>query len=153
MKIQIGEKESIVSEEPKPVEFWTPLKIEEINEIYDREKNDDLKIAMKLNQTDLESASEVADSENETLIQEIINPTPGYVIDDDINIDTQFSFKNSDLDTSFALFNNTLKSKLDNIRDSARNKIRSVNFPPAAVEDIPDDHLYPISQIKTRYTK
>ena len=69
---------------------------------------------MKLNQTDLESASEVGDSENETLIQEIINPTPGYVIDDDINIDTQFSFKNSDLDISFALFNNTLKSKLDN---------------------------------------
>ena len=103
---------------------------------------------MKLNQTDLESASEVADSENETLIQEIINPTPGLVVDDDINIDTQFSFKNSDLDTSFAL-SNTLKLKLDNILDSARNKISSVNFPPAAVEDIPNDPLYPISQIKT----
>ena len=148
MKIQLGEEESIVSEEPKPVEFSTPLKIEEINEIYDREKTDYLKIAMKLNQTDLESASEVADSENETLIQEIINPTPGLVVDDDINIDTQFSFKNSDLDTSFAL-SNTLKSKLDNILDSARNKISSVNFPPAAVEDIPNDPLYPISQIKT----
>ena len=83
MKIQLGEEESIVSEEPKPVEFSTPLKIEEINEIYDREKTDYLKIAMKLNQTDLESASEVADSENETLIQEIINPTPGLVINDD----------------------------------------------------------------------
>ena len=83
MKIQLGEEESIVSEEPKPVEFSTPLKIEEINEIYDREKTDYLKIAMKLNQTDLESASEVADSENETLIQEIINPTPGLVVNDD----------------------------------------------------------------------
>ena len=92
MKIQLGEEESIVSEEPKPVEFLTPLKIEEINEIYDREKTDYLKIAMKLNQTDLESVSEVADFENETLIQEIINPTPGLVVDDDINIDTQFSF-------------------------------------------------------------
>ena len=88
---------------------------------------------MKLNQTDLESASEVADSENETLIQEIINPTPSLAVDDDINIDTQFNFKNSDLDTSFAL-SNTLKSKLDNILGSARNKISSVNFPPAAVE-------------------
>ena len=103
---------------------------------------------MKLNQTDLESASEVADSENETLIQEIINPTPGLVVDDDINIDTQFSFKNSDLNTTFTL-SNTLKSKLDNILDSARNKISSVNFPPTAVEDIPNDPLYPISQIKT----
>ena len=31
MKIQLGEEESIVSEEPKPVEFSTPLEIEEIN--------------------------------------------------------------------------------------------------------------------------
>ena len=75
IKIQLGEKESIFNEEPKPVEFSTPLKIEEVNEIYDREKTDYLKIAMKLNQTELESVSEVADSEIETLIQEIINPT------------------------------------------------------------------------------
>ena len=122
VKIQLGEEESIVSEEPKPVEFSTPLKLEEINEIYDREKTDYSKIAMKLNQTDLELASEVADSENETLIQEITNPIPGLVVGNDINIDMQFSFKNSDLDTSFAL-SNTLKSKLDNILDSARNKI------------------------------
>ena len=76
MKIQLGEEETIVPEKPKPVEFSTPLKIEETNEIYDREKTDYLKIAMKLNQTDLESASEVADSENKTLIQEIIKPIP-----------------------------------------------------------------------------
>ena len=38
---------------------------------------------MKLNKSDLKSASEVADSENETLIQEIINPTPGLVVNDD----------------------------------------------------------------------
>ena len=91
---------------------------------------------MKLNQTDLESVSEVADSENDILVQEIINATPGLVVDNDINIDMQFSFKNSDLDISFAL-SNTLKSKLDNMLDSARNKISSVNFPPAAVENIP----------------
>ena len=53
MKIQLGEEESVIPEEPKPIEFSTPLKIEEINEIYDREKtviyNNYLKIAMKLN--------------------------------------------------------------------------------------------------------
>ena len=48
---------------------------------------------MKLNQTELESATEVVDSENETLIQEIINPTPGLIVDDDISINTQFNFK------------------------------------------------------------
>ena len=55
---------------------------------------------MPWNLTKLESGSEVADSENETLIQEIINPTPGLVVDDDINVDTQFSFQKSDLDTA-----------------------------------------------------
>ena len=34
---------------------------------------------MKLNQIDLETASEVANSENEALIEEIINPTPGLL--------------------------------------------------------------------------
>ena len=53
MKIQLGEEETIIFEETKPVEFSSPIKIEEINEIYDREKTDYLKIAMKLNQTDL----------------------------------------------------------------------------------------------------
>ena len=89
MQIQLGEEESVISEEPKPTEFSTPLKIEEINEIYIREKTDYLKISMTLNQIELESASEVADSENEALIQEIINPTPGLVVDDDdVSIDT-----------------------------------------------------------------
>ena len=128
MQIQLGEEESVITEEPKPIEFSTPLKIEEINKIYDSEKTDYLKIAMKLNQTELESASEVADSENDTLIQEIINPTPGLIVDDDISVDAQFSFKNSDLDTSFSL-SNSLKARLDDILDDARNKVSSVEFP------------------------
>ena len=138
MQIQLGEEESEIKHEPKPVEFWTPLKIEEINEIYDREKGDFLKIAMKLNQIDLESASEVADSENEALIQETINPPPGLVVDDDINVDTQFSFQNSDLDTSFTL-SNTLKVRLDDILEDARKKVSSLNFPGEATENIPND--------------
>ena len=148
MQIQIGEEESEIEHEAKPVEFSTPLKIEEINEIYDREKGDFLKIAMKLNQIDLESASEVADSENKALIQEIINPTSGLVVDDDINVDTQFSFQNSDLDTSFTL-PNTLKVRLDDILEGARKNVSSLKFPGEAIENIPNDPLCPLSQIKT----
>ena len=114
MQIQLGE-ESVIPEELKTIEFSTHLKIEDINE------TDYLKIAMKLNQIELESASEVADSENETLIQEIINPTPGLVVDDDIRIDIQLSFKNSELDTSFTL-SNTLKARLDATLDDPRSK-------------------------------
>ena len=71
-----NDEENEIEHESKLTEFSTPLKIEEIDEIYDRQKSDFLKIAMKLNQIDFESAIEVADSENEALIQEIINPTP-----------------------------------------------------------------------------
>ena len=102
---------------------------------------------MKLNQIDLESVSEVADSENEALIQKIINPTPGFVVDDDINVDTQLSFRNSDLDTSFTL-SNTLKVRLDDILEDARKKVSSLNFPGEATENIPNNPLYPLSQIK-----
>ena len=62
------------------------------------------------------------------MIQEIINPTPGLVVDHDINVDTQFSFQNSDLYTSFTL-SNTLKVRLDNILEDARKKVSSLNFP------------------------
>ena len=103
---------------------------------------------MKLNAIDLESAIEVADSENETLIQEIVNPTPGLTVDDDVIVDTQFSFANSDLDTSFTL-SNPLKARLDDILNNARYKISSVNFPSDPIEKIRNDTLYPHSQIKT----
>ena len=112
MKRQL--RELRIEHKPKPIEFSTTLKIEKIDEIYDREKSNFLKIAIKHNQIDLESACEVVDSENEALIKEIINPTPGLVVDDDISVDTQFSFKNSDLDTSFTL-SDTLKIRLDDI--------------------------------------
>ena len=48
---------------------------------------------MKINQINLESTAEVADSENEMLFDEIINPTPDQIVDDDININTHSIFK------------------------------------------------------------
>ena len=118
MKIRRREEEEEIIE-PKPIEFSTPLKIEEINEIYDRQKEDYLRSALKLNETDLEVAAEVADAENEELYEEITNPTPGLVVDDDdINVDTQFDFQNSDLDTSFRL-SDTLQKRTDDIVKNA----------------------------------
>ena len=38
IQIQLGTEESEIEHEPKPVEFSTPLKIEEINEFYDDKK-------------------------------------------------------------------------------------------------------------------
>ena len=74
---------------------------------------------MKINQINLESTAEVADSENEMLFDEIIKPD--QIADDNININTQLNFKNSDLDTSSRL-NDILKARLDEILQNAREK-------------------------------
>ena len=90
----------------------------------------------------------MTDADSEALIDEIINPTPGLVVDDALNVDTQIDFQNSDLDTSFTL-SNTLQERLEGILEKARNKVTSLKFPGETTVDIPNDSLYPHSQIKT----
>ena len=108
-----------------------------------------LRTALKLNENDLEVAAVVADAENKTLYEKIINPTPGLVVgDDDKNDDTQFDFQNSDLDTSYRL-SDTLQEKIDDILENAREKVTSLKFPGEPTENIPNDPLYPLSQIET----
>ena len=96
----------------------------------------------------MEVAAEVADAENEVLYKEIINPTPGLVVDYDINVDTQFDFQNSDLDTSFRL-SDTLQERIDDILENAREKVNFLKFPGKSTENIPNDPLYPLCQIET----
>ena len=72
------------------------------------------------------------------LFDEIISPTPDQIVDDYINIKTQFDFQNSDSDTSFRL-NDSLKARLNEILQNSREKISSVKYPPEPVEDIPND--------------
>ena len=146
MKIQLGEEESEAeSEYFIPKKFSTPLNKKEVAEMYDRQMDDYLKIAMKLNQTNLESTIEVADSENEALIDEIINPTPGLIVDDNVTLSQSFD---SDLDKSYTL-SDTLNTRLDDILENVKLKISSLSYPPEPVEDIPNDPLYPLSQIST----
>ena len=82
------------------------------------------------------------------LFEEIVNPIPGYIIDDKINVDTKFDFQNSDLDTSFKL-SNSLKNKLDDLLEKARLKVSNLQFPGEASVDIPNDVSYSDSKIAT----
>ena len=143
MQIQLGE-EPEMSE--KPMQTSTPLTEKDIKAFHDKEKMDYLKKAMKLNTVELESAAEVADSENEKLFQEIINPTPGLTLDDEINIDEQFNYRD-DVDQDYSL-PNSLRSRLDDILHEAREKISSVAFPPTTIEEIPNS-IFPPSEITT----
>ena len=143
MQIQLGEEPEISQE---PIQASTPLTEKDIREIHDKEKTDYLKTALKLNAVDLESAAEVADSENEKLFQEIINPTPGLTSYDEIDIDRQLSFR-SDSDLDYSLLD-PLKSRLDNILQDAREKMNSVTFSPKVIKEIPNNS-YPLSEITT----
>ena len=68
------------------------------------------------------------------------------MLDDKIDIDKQFSFRNnSDLDYSLP---DPLKSRLGDILHNAREKINSVNFSPKVIEKIPNN-TYPRSEITT----
>ena len=124
----------------------TPLK--RLEEFYENEKETFLKTALTINQTDLETATDAAGTDNEELFEEIINPTSGYVIDDKVNVDTQFDFQNSDLDTSFKL-SNTLQNKLDDLLEKARLRVSNLQFPGEATVDIPNDASYSDSKIAT----
>ena len=143
LKIQRGEEN--IETEPEPTEFSTPLKKEEIEEIYDEQKENILQTALTINQTDLEAATGIADGYSEALIQEIVNPTPGLVVDDAGNVDTQPQLDFQKSDTSFIL-SNTLQERIDDILEKARNKVSSVKFPGEATDEIPNN---PLSQIKT----
>ena len=117
MKIQREEEE--IETKPEPIQFSTPLKKEEIEEIYDEQKERFLQTALTINQTGLEIATGIADANSEALIEEIVNSTSGLVVDDVVNLDTQLDFQNSD--TNFIL-SNTLQERIDNILEKARNK-------------------------------
>ena len=147
MKIQLEEEESeSESEYFIPKIFFTPLSKKEVAEMYDRQMNDYLKIAMKLNQTNLESTIEVADSENEALIDEIINPRPGSNVDHNVTLSQSFD---SNLDKSYTL-SDTLNTRLHHILENVKLKINLLSYPPEPIEDIPNDPLYPLSQISTK---
>ena len=146
MKIQKGEEDKEIETKPKPINTSTPLK--RLEEFYETEKETFLKTALTINQTDLETATDAADADSEVLFEEIINPTSGYVIDDKVNVDTQFDFQNSDLDTSFKL-SNTLQNKLDDLLEKARLRVSNLQFPGEATVDIPNDASYSDSKIAT----
>ena len=136
MENQLGQEPEQLED---PLQASTPLTEKEVRAFHDKEKTDYLKKKLKLNAVDLESAAEVADSENEKFFQEIINPTPGLTLDNQMNVDEQFSFRD-DPDQDYTL-PSPLKTRLDNILQETMEKISSVTFPSPEIEEIPNNTL------------
>ena len=144
MEIQLGVEPEQLNE---PIQASAPLTEKEIRAFHDKEKIYYLKKTLKLNAVDLKSAAEVADSENEKLFQEIINPTPGLTLDDQMNVDEQFSYRD-DPNQDYTL-PSPLKTRLEDILQEAREKVDSIAFLSPAIEEIPNN-TYPPSEITTK---
>ena len=57
---------------------------------YDDAKKDYLKTAMTINITDLDAEVENADKKKEKIISDVIDPTSGLFVDDQLNLEDQF---------------------------------------------------------------
>ena len=91
LKIEKGEE--IEGELIEPVESSTPLKTEKIEDIYNQEKEDFLKVVTIINKTDLETGVGMAEDSNQAVIEEIINPNPRLIVHDTVNVDSQLDLK------------------------------------------------------------
>ena len=92
---------------PKTFSSSTPLKTKEINKIY-------LQTAITINTTDLDTAVENAEESNKEVINDIIVPTPGLIVDDTSNLDKQFEYNSNDLERTFDL-SKQVQERLDNL--------------------------------------
>ena len=132
----------------KPIESSAPLKTEEIENIYNQEKEDFLKTKITINKTDLETAAEMAENSNKAAIDKIVNRSPGLIVHNIVNIDSQLDFEKNNWDTTFRL-SNTLQERLDHILEQARKKVSSLSFPGEIIDEIPNDPLATEKSIET----
>ena len=98
----------------KPLFSSTPLKTKEINKIYDEVKEKFLQTAITIKKTDLDVAVENAEESNKEVINDIIDPTPGLIVDDTLNLDKQFEYNSNDLERTFDL-SNQVQERLDKL--------------------------------------
>ena len=93
------------------------LSEKQIKETYDNAKEDYLKTAIKINKTDLDVAFENADEKNEKIISDVIDPTPGLFVNDQLNLEDHFKYKSNVIERSFNVAKQ-LQQRLDNILET-----------------------------------
>ena len=130
---------------PPPRGLSTPLKPKEISKTYDEEKENYLQNSITTNKTDLDAAIENVEESNKSVIYDIVDPTPGLIVDDKINLDKhfKFKFKSKDLEREFDL-SDQIQDRLNNILELMKENTQP--FPnelmvEKLIEVIPNDPL------------
>ena len=97
---------------------------------------------MTINKSDLHATSENADEKNWKIISDLINPTPGFFVDDQLNLEDQFKYKSNDIERNFAL-TNQIQQRLDNELDMMikNNRLPAEIIMQKPIEQIPNTPL------------
>ena len=90
----------------------------------------------------------MAENSNKAAIDKIVNRSPGLILHNIVNIDSQLDFEKNNWDTTFRL-SNTLQERLDHILEQARKKVSSLSFPGEIIDEIPNDPLATEKSIET----
>ena len=106
--------------------------------MYDEEKEDYLKTAIKIHKTDIDTAIENAEESNMAVIDEIIDKAPGLIVDNKFNIDYQFKYQTNELEKNHTL-SNQIQERLDDLLTKMKQKTDPVGFMiPKPTEEIPN---------------
>ena len=126
----------------KPLFSSTLLKTKEINKFYDEVKEKFLQTAITIKETDLDVAVENAEESNKEVIN-MIDPTPGLIVDYTLNLDKQFEYNSNDLERTFDL-SNQVQERLDKLLSLMKENTRpSIDMwmTEKPTEKLPNDPL------------
>ena len=130
-KYHKGEKEI-----PNEITSAPVNSLDEMNEERGEELKNYLKISMTINKTDIDVAIENAESSTREVINEIIDPTPGYIVDEKFSVSSDLSRFNEN-ETNFKLTKN-LQKRLDDILSIPSNSNFTLDASVNDLERLPN---------------
>ena len=100
-----------------------------------------MKAAITINKTEIDTAIENAEESNKEVIDEIIDPTTGLIINKKFNIDGQSKYQTNELEKNYAL-SNQIQERLDDLLTKMKEKTNLINYTiQKPTEEIPNNPL------------
>ena len=86
-----------------------------------------MKAAITINKKEIDTAIENAEESNKEVIDEIIDPTTGLIINKKFNIDGQSKYQTNELEKNYAL-SNQIQERLDDLLTKMKEKTNLINY-------------------------
>ena len=100
-----------------------------------------MKAAITINKKEIDTAIENAEESNKEVIDEIIDPTTGLIINKKFNIDGQSKYQTNELEKNYAL-SNQIQERLDDLLTKMKEKTNLINYTiQKPTEEIPNNPL------------